>query len=436
YGLYYFPSAEFGGATGYTITTNFVPTVGGGAQAFIPANTLSNPFPNGILRPVGSSLGLLTQAGQGVEFADPNHVVPKIHQYSFGVQRQLPGAFKLDVAYVGSRSVDVLTGDFNTRGERNLNVLTAAQLADARAHPQFYNDPVPNPFAGLLPGTGLNGATTTRRQLLLPFPQFTSVIVNLENAGKVWYDSLQASVERRTASGLTVIASYTFSKTLGALNFINPQDAEPTKFVTDFDRPHVFVLSGVYQLPFGKGRRYFTDAGKAANLVLGGWEYNFIARFQSGRPMNLNTDNFDLRGDPVIEDNVAERYFNTCTQLLPPPGSTVAPTRMPNASGNGFVNGCTNPVWFQRPVDTLRTTPLRISSLREPSPPQFDMSLNKSFIFTESLRAQFRVEAFNITNTAVFGGPDMNPNNTGFGRRGTGIRNFPRQIQLGFKFYF
>lgn len=430
YGLYYFPSAEFGGATGYTITTNFVPTIGGGVNAFIPANTLSNPFPNGILRPVGASQGLLTQAGQGVEFADPTHVVPKIHEYSFGVQRQLPGGFKLDVAYVGSRSVDVLTGDFNTRGERNLNVLTAAQLADARQRPSFYNDPVPNPFAGLLPGTSLNGATTTRRQLLLPFPQFTSVTVNLENAGKVWYDSLQASVERRTASGLTVIASYTFSKTLGALNFINPQDAEPTKFVTDFDRPHVFVLSGVYQLPFGKGRRYFTDAGKATNLLLGGWEYNFIARFQSGRPMNLNTDAFELGGDPVIEDNVAEMYFNTCTRLLN------GTTRQPNASGNGFVPGCTNPVWFQRPVDTLRTTPLRIASLREPSPPQFDMSLNKSFVFTETMRAQFRVEAFNITNTGVFNGPEMNPNSTGFGRRGTGIRNFPRQIQLGFKFYF
>jgi hypothetical protein len=409
-----------------------VATTGGGAQAFIPANTLSNPFPTGLLNPIGSSQGLLTFAGQNIDVADPNHVVPKIHQYSVGVQRQLPGNFRLDLAYVGSRSVDVLTGDFNVRGERNINVLSAAQLADARARPSFYNESVPNPFAGLLPGTDLNAATVQRRRLLVPFPQFGAVNLNLENAGKVWYDSLQASVERRTASGLTVIASYTFSKTLGALQFLNPQDAAPTKSLTDFDRPHVFVLSGVYQLPFGKGRRFFTDAGRATNLLLGGWEYNFIARFQSGRPMNLNTD-FDLIADPAIEDNTATQYFNTCTRL------TNGTTRQPNAAGTAFVTGCSNPAFAQRGADTLRSLPFRIGSLREPSPPQLDMSFNKSLLFTENVRAQFRVEAFNVTNTPVFNGPEMNPNSTNFGRRaggGAGIRNFPRQIQLGFKFYF
>lgn len=430
YGLYYFPQAEFGGATGYTISTPFVATTGGGAQAFIPANSLSNPFPTGILTPVGSSQGLLTQAGGSVDVADPTHVTPKIHEYSVGMQRQLPYKFKLDLAYVGSRSVDVLTGDFNVRGERNINVLSAAQLAEARANPAFYNASVSNPFAGLLPGTALNGATVQRRQLLLPFPQFQAVNLNLENAGKVWYDSLQASVERRTAQGLTVIGSYTFSKTLGALQFLNPQDATTSKAVTDFDRPHVFVLSGVYQLPFGRDRRFFGDVGKGVNLLLGGWEYNFIARFQSGRPLNLNLD-FDLIGDPVINDNTATRYFNTCTRLLN------GTTRQPNATGTAFEFGCSNPAFAQRPADTLRSVPFRIGGLREPSPPQFDMSLNKSFIFTESVRGQFRLEAFNVTNTPQFRGPDTNPNNVGgFGRRSQGIANFPRQIQLGFKFYF
>ncbi|HEX8187316.1 MAG TPA: carboxypeptidase regulatory-like domain-containing protein [Pyrinomonadaceae bacterium] len=436
YGLYYFPQAEFGGTTGFTVNTPFVATTGGGAQGFTPANSLSNPFPTGLLQPIGSSQGLLTFAGQGIDVADPNHVTPKIHQYSVGVQRELPGGFRLDLAYVGSRSVDVLTGDFNVRGERNINVLTAAQLADARSSPAraaFYNEAVPNPFAGLLPGTGLNGPTVARRQLLLPFPQFGAVNLNLENAGKVWYDSLQTSVERRTASGLTVIASYTFSKTLGALQFLNPQDAEPSKAVTDFDRPHVFVLSGVYQVPFGRNRRFLADAGKAVDLLLGGWEYNFIARLQSGRPMNLNTD-FDVIADPTIENNTADRYFNTCTLL------TNGTTRQPNATGSAFViNQCTNPAFAQRRTDALRNLPLRIPGLREPSPPQIDMSLNKSFNFTESVRAQFRVEAFNVTNTPVFNGPQMNPAETTFGfraNRGAGIRNFPRQVQLGFKFYF
>jgi hypothetical protein len=429
YGLYYFPQAEFGGTTGFTIQTPFVSTTGGGAQAFIPANTLSNPFPAGIQRPTGSSLGLMTQAGGAVIFSNPDREIPKVHQYSFGVQRQLPGNFRLDLAYVGSRSVDVLTNDFNVGNARNLNVLTAEQLAQARANPNFFNQSVPNPFAGLLPGTSLNGATVQRRQLLLPFPQFTSVTMALENVGKVWYDSLQASVERRTVGGLTVIGSYTFSKTLGALGFLNNQDAEPAKSVTDFDRPHVFVLSGVYQLPFGRDRRFFSDAGKGLNLLLGGWEYTFISRFQSGIPLNL-PDNLNLLGDPVIEDNTAERYFNTC--VLQANGTT----RQPNATGTGFVTGCANPAFQVRGTDTLRTIPFRIGGLRNPSPPQFDMSFNKSFIFTEDVRAQVRFEAFNVTNTPIFRGPEMNPNNSNFGRRSLGIANFPRQIQLGFKLYF
>ena len=110
-------------------------------------------------------------------------------------------------------------------------------------------------------------------------------------------------------------------------------------------------------------------------------------------------------------------------------------SRQPNAAGTGF-ESCSNPAWAIRGADTLRTIPFRISGLREPSPPQFDMSLNKSFNFTESVRAQFRAEAFNITNTPIFRGPEMNPNNTNFGRRSLGIANFPRQIQFGFKLYF
>jgi hypothetical protein len=424
YGLYYFPQAEFGGTTGFTIATPFVSSIVTG----IPANSLSNPFPNGVVRPTGSSLGLLTQAGGNIIFSNPDREIPKVHQYSFGMQRELPGNFKLDLAYVGSRSVDVLTNDFNVGNARNINVLSAAQLAQCRQNPAFCNAQVSNPFAGLLPGTGLNGATVQRRQLLLPFPQFGAVTMALENVGKVWYDSLQASVERRTANGLTIIGSYTFSKTLGALGFLNPQDAETSKSVTDFDRPHVFVVSGVYQLPVGRDRRYLSDIGKGLNMLLGGWEYAFIGRFQSGRPLNL-PDNVDLIGDPVIEDNTATRYFNTCVRQLN------GTSRQPNAAGSGF-EPCTNPAFAIRGADTLRTIPFRIGGLREPSPPQFDMSLNKSFIFTETVRAQFRFEAFNVTNTPIFRGPEMNPNSTNFGRRSQGIANFPRQIQLGFKFYF
>ncbi|HEX8920924.1 MAG TPA: TonB-dependent receptor, partial [Pyrinomonadaceae bacterium] len=428
YGLYYYPQAEFGGTTGFTVSTPFVAATGGGAQAFIPVNTLSNPFPSGINQPIGSSRGLLTQAGADVIFSLPNHEIPKIHQYAAGVQRELPGNFKLDLSYVGSHSTDILTNDFNVGNARNINVLTADQLAQARANPAFFNENVANPFAGLLPGTSLNGATVQRRQLLLPFPQFTTVTQALENAGTIWYDSLQVSLERRMTNGLTMIASYTLSKTDSAIGFLNNQDAETSRSRADFDREHVLVVSGVYQLPFGNGRRYLTSAGKALNMVVGGWEYNWIARFQSGIPLGY-PGNVDLIGDPRIDGKSHDKWFNTCVRQLD------GTSRQPNAARTGF-EACTNPVWAIRGADTLRTIPFRSDVLREPTVPQFDMSLNKSFIFTERWRGQFRVEAFNIANSPLFPAPNTDPNSTNFGFVQRSTRNFPRQIQLGFKLLF
>jgi hypothetical protein len=87
------------------------------------------------------------------------------------VQQELPWKFRLDAAYAGSRSKDLLTGDFNIGGARNINVLSAAQLEQVRQNPSFYNAPVTNPFAGLIPSNpSLNGATIARRPLLLPYP--------------------------------------------------------------------------------------------------------------------------------------------------------------------------------------------------------------------------------------------------------------------------
>ena len=434
YGLYYFPQAEFGGTTGFTISTPFVSTTGGGAQAFIPATTLSNPFPSGIQQPTGASQGLLTQAGSSIIFSNPERRIPRIHEFSFGAQRQLPWGFKFDLSYVGSRSQDILTNDFNIGNARNINVLTAQQLAEARANPGFYNAQVANPFAGLLPGTGLNGATVQRRQLLLPFPQFTTVTEALENVGEVWYDSLQASVEKRTARGLTVIVSYTYSKTLGTLSFLNNQDAEPSRAPTDFDRPHVLVASGVYQLPIGRGHRFAGDIGRGLNTLIGGWEYNWIARFQSGTP--LQNPDLDILGDPRVANKSYDNYFNSCVLNRATGLSRATAVVNPATGARGFVT-CTSPVWATRVTDSLRTTPVRTSTIRNPTAPQFDMSLNKTFAFTERYRAQFRAEAFNVTNTPIFAsGPELDFNQATFGSVNRNTRNFPRQVQLALKFYF
>jgi hypothetical protein len=433
YGLYYFPQAEYGGSIGFNVVTPFAATIGGGANAFIPARTLSDPFPTGLAQPIGSSQGLLTQIGTGLTFVNPEHVIPYIHQYSLGVQRELPWRMKLDVSYVGSRTRGILSGDQQSGGGRNLNVLSPSQLAQCRANNAFCTANVTNPFAGLIPSNGtLNAATIQRQLLMIPFPQFQGVTIVGENVGKLWYESAQASLEKRLSEGLILVASYTFSKTLGALNFLNNQDAAPQKAVVDFDSTHVLVLSGVYQLPFGNGKKFFTNGGTVSNLLLGGWEYTWIANFRSGRPINLPT-NVDLIGDPTIPDSSFDKFFNTCVRQLN--GTSI----QPNAARNGF-EPCTNPAWAFRPANTLADTPFRLANLREPWAPIFDMSLNKTFQIYEDVKIQFRAEAFNAFNTPLFGAPNTSPDSTNFGRLvpQSSVRNGNnfRTVQFGLKFYF
>ena len=453
YGLYYYPSAEYGGASGFSVITPYSSSVGTtGAAQFIPrADAFGNPFPVGLAQPTGASLGLLTQLGSAVTFVNPNREIPYIHQYSLGIQRELPWSTKLDISYVGSASRKILTGDQQGAGARNINVNSAAQIERFRTDPTFRaNDTVPNPFAGLIPADpNLNGATIRRDLLLRPFPQFGAVNFIGENVGTLDYNSLQASLEKRLSRGLVGVVSYTFSKNIGALGFLNNQDetVDNARAVVDFDSPHVLAVSAVYNLPFGKGRRFLKDAGRATELLIGGFEYSVIANYRSGRPINLPGDAnliADPHGDrsfsnPNVPGTTAS-FINNC--VLSADGTSA--TR-PATNAQGQRNGntrvaCTNPAWQLRDQAlTLRTTPLRLGNLREPSATTFDMALNKSFNFTESVRFQFRVELFNAFNTPLFGSPDtgsatsqtfgvLNPNN--------GQRNIPRQIQLGFKLNF
>ena len=111
----------------------------------------------------------------------------------------------------------------------------------------------------------LIGAVVIHDLLLLPFPQFGAVNFVGENVGTLDYNSLQASLEKRLSRGLVGVVSYTFSKNIGALGFLNSQDAtvDNARAVVDFDSPHVLAVSAVYNLPFGKGRHFLKDAGRA-----------------------------------------------------------------------------------------------------------------------------------------------------------------------------
>ena len=134
---------------------------------FFPTSSLTNPFPSGVVQPRGNSLGALEGVGGDIEFIDQDKKAPYVQQYSFDINRELPGNLAIGFEYNGATGRNLGLGGSND-GIININQLDPRHLSLGAA----LNQPVPNPFAGLLPGTSLNGATITRAQSLRPFPQF------------------------------------------------------------------------------------------------------------------------------------------------------------------------------------------------------------------------------------------------------------------------
>jgi len=188
------------------------------------------------------------------------------------------------------------------------------------------------------------------------------------------------------------------------------------------------VISGIYQLPFGRGRHFGGGVGKGLKLLIGGWDYNWIATFQSGVPVAYPS-NVDLIGNPQISNPTIDQWFNGCTLQVD------GTSRQPNAARKGF-ESCSNPVWAIRAPYTLRSIPFRSGQMRSHWADQYDMSLNKTFFITERYRAQFRFETFNTLNTPIFGAANTDPNGPLFGYVTPSQTNTPRNIQFGFKFMF
>ena len=418
WGMFFLNPTFRGNLNGFSQSTPYIASLDAGRT---PSSTIQNPFPTGILQPAGSAPGMLTFLGQGPSFIDPNFRVPYVHQFSFGIQRQLPGNILIDVSYVGSRSM----AQSATRGFNEVSVETLNQGNPAiGGNPNFLNQQVPNPFAGLIPGTGLDNVTVARSQLLRPFPQFTGFNVEQLNTGRIWYNSLQVTATKRYAKGLSFTTTYTLSKNIEAIDYLNPQDPAPTRSLVDWDRTHRLVIAPSYELPFGKGRKYLANSHPVLRGVVGGWQGVFSTVIQSGDPMSI-PGNVYLLGDPRLPTRDWDRLFKTGVIDV-------------NGSVRNVLPG-EQPVFQIRPPNSLRTTPIRYGNLRNQWGSTLDCSLIKNTRLREDWNLQFRIDAFNAFNTAVFSSdPNLDPTSPNFGKifRDNGQSNFPRNIQLGLRFVF
>ena len=404
-GVFYNTYGTFGiQQPGFSQTTQLAASLD---SMLTPNASFANPYPQGIQLPAGSSQGFDTFLGQNVLYENRNLVQPYVWRWSFNIQQELGRNMLLEVGYLGSRGSKLTEN-------RDLNYIPLEFLSTSPVRDQANIDRltrvVANPFAGLLPGTSLNGSTTSVEQLLRPFPQFSGnngTRVEALNTGRSWFHMMQARFEKRYAAGFNFLTNFQWSKMTEETNRLIPAAPTLEHRIADEDRPLRFVASGTYELPVGKGKHILGTSNGLISRIVGGWQVNAIYIASSGGPLDWTDRNNLYFGGPLNLNprEIDKLAFDT--------------TRFETSAS--------------RQLDrNFRTFGTRFSNLRADGVNNLDASLFKNTQIAESLMLQIRAEMFNVLNRTQFNGPELIATNNNFGRI-TSAANLPRAVQLALR---
>lgn len=366
--------------------------------------------------------------------------------WSLDVEQQLPGKAILDVAYVGDHGdhLEAFLHDPNQGNPANqvrgacLQVNIANQAGNPACAGQTI---VPLPFAGF------NG---TVAQALRPFPQYESAqpdtVTSANPFGVYTYEALQVKLQKRLSQGLTVLASYTWSKTLtnadaefptesafeanGVSGALNTYNLKAEKGLSQFDTPQSLIVSYSYELPLGKGKQ-FANRSRTADAIIGGWEVAGIQTYQSGNPLAVTTANYTSGIFAANEANL---------------GANPRPNIVPGVNPNGFHGGKfifgqsvrLNPAAFTPAPDfTFGNAPRTLGNVRTFANLNENFTVSKKIpTFTYKLSAIFRVDFFNAFNRHQFTGfnTTVTTNQSGFGQASstTGGRNIQGELRVSY----
>jgi hypothetical protein len=447
WGIYYSPwnypaaSTTAWGQTGFSTTTNLSQP-----SSTTPTTSLTNPFPNGLQAPTGSSLGLLTGTGGDVFFVDPNRGAPRVQQYSVDLQRELGRGVTLSIGYTGVTGTNLSWTGSNagaTAGYININQL------DPKYQSLVANTlvTVPNPFFGVAAaGTFGTQATIPLGQLLRPFPEFGNVYMEQSTGAHSQYNAAIFELRKRTTGLWGGSISYTYSRLddnqFGETNYYssapglqnnytvipgspyyNP-DAEYGRSL--LDSPHKLVIAPTLLLPFGEGKRWLSNS-RMGHLILGGWSVTLAATLQSGFPLgvsqNVNTSNTFLFGG-------TPRPNLTGQPILAPGDITSRITA--NPSDNEYYNPG---AFAAAPANQFGNAP-RTLGVYSPWRNNFDLSVGKSIHTTGSTSAMVRLEVLNMFNIVQWAAPASSAfGNSAFGQINTQANNM-RMVQFTARFQF
>jgi hypothetical protein len=429
---------DFFGSTaspGYSQATSYVASLNGGLN---PASTLSNPFPTGILSAPGSSQAGMTDVGQSI----PPTIVysrksPYVEQWAFGLQYSPTRRDVIEADYSGNHVLNVMVGN-----NLNMNELPAANLQQGQA---ALVTPVTNPFYGqsAMAGSscGLDQPTIPAYQLMLPMPQYCdSVQSYIPSEGFSLYNGVELKYTHR-ADDLTVMASYTHSKWLDDAEsnafweeiFMtsvtrNNNNLRAEKSVDLFDTPNGAVISFMYELPVGKGKRYGASFNRFTNAMVGGWQLSTINTFKQGSPIAIQAN---VNGASLFGGSQHANVVGNPNR----PGTVTANSNCPAPSQLHKVNAWFNTCAFvAAPAGDFGDAPRYFSNLRAPGYAFTDLAIEKWFNITERIRTQFRLEMYNALNHPILGEPYPTLGSGNFGT--IGYADISRQIQVALKIYW
>jgi opacity protein-like surface antigen len=445
-GIYFSnPNNDYFQTAGFSTNTDVVNSLDD-RRTFIP-NVLSNPYPNGVGKPTGSSLGPLTFNGRNNNWFDSNFKTPKVWMYSFGIQYQVTQASTLDVSYVGSHSTNLnMQKDYNIP---SLDFRKQCNLQEGGS-PLYCDAAVPNPFKGIESFKGTNfytANTISRFQANRPFPQFDGLLIQQgRNDAILWYNSLQFNYNFRFRAGLNLLGNYTISKQVERANFNDPYNNVYQQGLYLLDRPQVIKLTAIYDLPFGQGKHWGAGSTGLVKKLISGWTATtFLTDPLKGFPSDLPSNVIQLKDtttpgggwDGTTDWKANQvRLWSPCVLRQFNDGS-IAPQPYSLAKGCG-TDVSTYP-WMQTASYAPRYTPFRSGQIRRHHAVQVDASILKSTQITERIRAQFGVEAFNLLNHNYFGRDQVqqDPTNPNFGTifpSQVSTQNIlPRQLQIRMK---